>query len=160
MAYLQLEFSDPLYFLTVQSEFGAGRQSQLITLPQVVWRYLKILWTTRPFDLKYFIYVQEFVLSLGAGLALLAMAYRSWRQRANSKQLLIWIPYLLFAGIAYALPTLTGNFSSMPRYLLACFVLFIYIGQWRWPYFFLYLTISGLLLIINLLLFTQGYWVA
>ncbi len=160
MLYLQLQFGDPLYFLTVQSDFGASRQSSLVSLPQVIWRYLKILWTARPFDFKYFIYVQEFLLSLATGAALLAASWRTWRQRADSKHLRIFAPYLLFAVFAYLLPTLTGNFSSMPRYLLVCFVLFIYLGQLPQRWLFLYLTISGLLLIINLLLFTQGYWVA
>ena len=30
MGYLWVNFNDPLYFLTVQSQFGAARQSQLV----------------------------------------------------------------------------------------------------------------------------------
>lgn len=152
MTYLQFVFGDWLYFFRVQSEFGASRQSELISFPQVVWRYLKILWTVRPFDWKYYIYVQEFVLSLWALWVLLRASLS--RDRA------LW-SYLIFAWPAFFLPPLTGNFSSMPRYLLVCFPLFIYLaakGSRRERFF--YLTSSLILLIINLTLFAQGYWVA
>lgn len=159
MAYLYKYFADPLYFFHVQEQFGANRQTQLVSYPQVVWRYLKIFWTVRPINWKFYAYVQEFVLSL---LALGGLVMASW-QTYKKKIKLSWA-YLIFAWAVYMLPTLTGNFSSMPRYLLACFPLFIYIAillekkprAWR----FFYLTISLIFLIINLILFTQGYWVA
>jgi hypothetical protein len=86
----------------------------------------------------------------------------SWQN--YKKNIKINWAYLVFAWGAYVLPTLTGNFSSMPRYILVCFPLFIYVSlllekkprAWR----FFYLTISLIFLIINLALFTQGYWVA
>ena len=71
--------------------------------------------------------------------------------------------YILFAGIAILLPTLTGTFSSMPRYILVAFPLYIGLAlvtksrpELRWTI----LSISGLLLVMNTLLFSQGYWVA
>lgn len=155
MIYLKWQFGDFLYFFTLQEQFGASRQSSLVTYPQVIYRYLKIFYTVRPFDLKYYAYVQEFILSV-ASLVLLIMA--GW-QSFKSKTLQI-LPYLLFALLAYFLPTLTGNFSSMPRYILACFPIFIYLAQILKAYKFLYLTISIIFLIINLILFSQGYWVA
>ena len=154
MGYLWVNFNDPFYFLTVQSQFGAGRQSQLVIWPQVVWRYLKIIFTVRPIDWKYFAYVQEFCLSL-IGLYYLIKAFLK-------KELpLAWI---LFALGAYFMPTLTGNFSSMPRYILVCWPIFFYLAKdfsrWKPQAKILYLTISLLLLIINSMLFIQGYWVA
>ena len=47
--FLWNEFNDPLYFFSVQSEFGAGRQETIILLPQVIWRSLKILITSSSF---------------------------------------------------------------------------------------------------------------
>ena len=158
MIYLQWQFGDPLYFFHVQSQFGANRQTDLVIYPRVVYRYIKILLTARPFDLKYYAYVQEFLLSLLALGGLLMASWQNWRKKIKMN----W-SYLLFAAACYFLPTLTGNFSSMPRYVLACFPLFIYLALileqkpfWK----FLYLTTSLIFLIINLLLFTQGYWVA
>lgn len=158
MAYLQITFGDPLYFFHLQEQFGASRQSELVFLPQVIYRYLKILWTARPFDLKYFAYAQEFVLSLLALGVLIKASIASWQSRAKH-----FLVYLLFAWLAYLLPPLTGNFSSMPRYLLVCFPIFIYLARYftdKPRQFILYLTISTIFLIINLILFSQGYWVA
>lgn len=159
MAYLQKHFANPLYFFHLQEQFGASRQSQLVSYPRVVFRYLKIFWTVRPIDWKFYAYAQEFFLSL---LALGGLIIASW-QTFKKKIKLNWA-YLVFAWGSYVLPTMTGNFSSMPRYILVCFPLFIYLAiflekkPWAWRFF--YLTISLIFLIINLILFTQGYWVA
>jgi hypothetical protein len=70
---------------------------------------------------------------------------------------------VLFALVAYLLPTLTGNLSSMPRYVLVLWPVHLwwadYISQkpkLRLAYF----VISSILLIINFSLFVQGHWVA
>lgn len=151
MFYLNQAFGDPLYFFHVQAEFGAGRQESLVFYPQVVWRAIKILLTARPFDFRYLIYIQEFLAGVG-GVLLLIWGYRKVR-----------FSYLLFALPALLLSTLTGSFSSSPRYLLVCFPIFIIGAQllkknrilkWSW------LILSGLLLLLNTALFLQGYWVA
>ncbi len=151
MIFLNGEFHDPLYFLHVQSEFGAGRQETLVTYPQVVWRYFKILVTYRPFDLKYYAFVQEAVVGV-LGLVCLLWSVRSVR----------W-SYALFALGAFLVPTVTGTFSSVPRYYLVCFPFFIWLAlrmkTRRWL-MWSYLLVSSLLLILNTVLFIQGYWVA
>ena len=160
MFYLQKTFNDPLYFFHLQDEFGASRQTSLVSFPQVIWRYLKILWTVRPFDFKYYSYLQEFLVSLWALYILVKASWEKYKKKIK----LEWA-YLVFAFGAYFLPTLTGNLSSMPRYILVCFPIFIYLSQtWqkdqkKWPKI-LYLTINLVLLIINTILFIQGYWVA
>jgi len=150
MFYLWKNFNDPLYFFHVQSLFGAGRESSIVLLPQVVWRYFKIL-TTVPFDLKFYAYLQEFAVSM-LFLGLLVFCWKKIR-----------FSYLVFSVLVYLLPTLTGTFSSMPRYVLVCFPVFILIGEWLSkypkirPYYFF---ISGLFAVVNTILFIQGYWVA
>lgn len=151
MFYLKTNFNDPLYFFHVQSSFGGGRQESLVLYPQVVWRYLKILWTTRPFNLKYFAYVQEFIFGT---LGLIAIVW-SWFKVRKS--------YVVFSALVFLLPTLTGTFSSMPRYFLASFsvlLLMINILKDNKPARYIWLSISTLLLIFNTILFIQGYWVA
>lgn len=158
MYYLQITFGDALYFFRLQEEFGASRQTQLIILPQVVYRYLKIFWTVKLFDLKYYSYIHEFLLTMLSLFVLIIATWKSYLSKNKS-----FLVYLLFAWQAFLLPPLTGNFSSMPRYLLACFPLFIYLAQYftkRKLALIFYLTSSLILLIINLLLFSQGYWVA
>ena len=152
MLFLYGEFKDPLYFLHVQSEFGAGRQESLVMLPQVVWRYIKILITARPFDLKYFSYVQDLVLSAISGL----LIFYGWRKKIDKN-------ILVFSILALLLPTLTGTLSSMPRYILAAPGVLLALSYWinssdKRLYFSL--AVSTILLILNTLLFIQGYWVA
>lgn len=153
MGYLWQHYQDPLYFFHVQSEFSAGRQEQIISLPQVVYRYVKILWTVRPLDWKYYAYAQELFLSLSAfALIIYGLIHRKYK---------IKISELVFCFSALLLPTMTGTFSSMTRYVLVCFPLFILIPQIlkkRWQ-FALYVSCSAVFLCINTILFIQGYWV-
>ncbi len=152
MYYLYREFGDPLYFFHVQSEFGGGvRQETLVSYPQVIFRYIKILLTARPFDLKYFAYVQELVVGI---IGLIAILYSTKKVRVS---------YVVFSVLAFFLPTLTGTFSSMPRYILVCFPIFILLATWaekskifRYTWFIG----SSILLVLNTILFIQGYWVA
>ncbi len=152
MYYLYREFGDPVYFFHVQSEFGGGvRQETLVSYPQVIFRYIKILLTARPFDFKYFSYVQEFVVGI---IGLLTILYSANKARLS---------YIIFSVLAFLLPTLTGTFSSMPRYILVCFPIFILLATWaekskifRYTWFIG----SSILLILNTILFIQGYWVA
>lgn len=148
--YLWYHFSDPLYFFHVQSEFGGGRQESIILFPQVVWRYLKIL-ATVPIDLRYLIYVEEFLAGVG-GLIILLLGYKKIR-------LSLWF----FSLAALILPTLTGTFSSMARYILVVPAFFLIVHQLLALHPRLrigWLIVSSLLLIINTMLFIQGYWVA
>ncbi len=151
MSYLWGQFQDPLYFFHVQADFNAGRQESIILLPQVFYRYFKILISV-PVNLKYFSYVQELVLTSAAGIILFLASFNSKIDRS----------YLVFSWLSFLLPTLTGTFSSMPRYILVCFPIYLWLAlkldtQCK---FFSYLTIQTILLIINTILFIQGYWVA
>ena len=152
MAYLWIEFGDPLYFFHVQEEFGGGRSESVVLLPQVFVRYIRILLTVDWKSWAYFAYMQEFVLT---SLTLVALAW-AWMKKFRPS-------YLVFASLVFIIPTLTGTFSSMPRYVLACFPLFIVIAQWlatRKNLRFAWYTISSILLILSTLLFIQGYWLA
>lgn len=149
--FLYKQFNDPLYFFNVQSQFGAGRETKMILLPQVFYRSFRILLTARPFNLKYFTYVQDVVLSLLIGFGILFSAKK------------IKVKYVIFSALAYLIPTLTGNLSSMPRYVL---VLFPVLMWWanvianKKKLQTVYYLIASLLLILNVILFVQGYWVA
>lgn len=150
MVYLHRTVGDPLAFFHAQSAFGAGRQTNLVLYPQVVWRAFKIL-ITNPVNLKYIAYFQEFVAGTLGLLGLVLV--RNYVRRS----------WLVFALGAFLLPPLTGTFSSMGRYLLVCFPLFIFLAKTlrekpRWR--FLWFVVSATLLAINTLLFIQGYWVA
>lgn len=152
MYYLYRTFGDPLLFLHVQHEFGADRSESLVMYPQVVWRYIKILATARPFDLKYFAYVQEFL----AGTLGLFFIVVAWFKKIPKS-------LVIFSLISFLLPTLTGTFSSLPRYNLTTPVIVllpVFIDRKQKHWLWLYLLFSTILLLCNTILFIQGYWVA
>ena len=151
MFFLTLEFHDPFYFFHIQSSFGGGRGSAMVLYPQVWFRYIKILLTARPFDLKYYSYVQEFLFSI---FGLVVIVYSFWKTRLS---------YAFFSLCAFLLPTFTGTFSSLPRYTIVSFSLFLCLAPLfakKRRLFLCYLLFTTAVLILNTVLFIQGYWVA
>ena len=151
MIYLYFTFNDPLYFLHVQSEFGAGRQEGFVSYPQVAWRSMKILLTTDHTNWRYYTSILEF---LASSLGLFGLLLGVMRTR---------ISYVFFSLGAFFLPTVTGTFSSMPRYILVCFPLYLILIELlaeRKILRVLVFSVFTLSLIINTLLFIQGYWLS
>ena len=152
MLFLKQHYGDSLMFMHVQAFFGAGRSAgRLILLYQVFWRYFKMLVTVDKQTLTYFVVVLEFLTALSF-LTLIIFTY-----------LKRWYPYLIFMTLAFIAPTLTGTFSSLPRYVLVLFPGFILLGLWAEKYKWvriLYPILAIPLLIFCLILFTRGYWVA
>jgi len=152
MRFLAINFGDSLMFIHVQKFFGAGRSAdRIILLYQVFWRYFKMLVTVEKNTLTYFVVVLEFL----TGIGFLVLTIFTYFRR--------WYSYLVFMALAYIAPTLTGTFLSLPRFVLVLFPGFILLSLWaekyRWvKIIYPFLTIP--LLILCLLLFTRGFWVA
>lgn len=120
MWYLYRTAGDPLFFFHAQPAFGAGRSgSSLILLPQVLWRYTKIITTASPTTISYKVAVLELISLCFSGIAL-------WIGFAKK---IIPRSYLLFSLFIVVVPTLTGTLSSLPRYLLSAFPLFFIVGS-------------------------------
>lgn len=150
MIYLQITVGDALAFIHVQPAFGANRTGgAIVLLPQVLFRYLKIMITIPWIDYDLRIAVLElFMFSYVMGLLVF-----SWRKIRKS--------YLIFAILATIAPTLTGSLSSMPRYVLLAFPAFIALATIENTMLKILLMISFIsLLSILTMLFAQGYWVA
>lgn len=147
--YLAVEFKNPLYFLTAQSIFGQERATtQIVLLPQVIWRYIKILTTAQGLGLANAAF--EFFMTAFAFVCL-AIA---WKIKIKRE-------WLLFSFLAILTPTLTGTFTSMPRYILVAFPIYIVLAHIKSTGIKITLTIIFLLLLfITTALFTRGYWVA
>lgn len=153
--YLKIEFNNPLYFLSAQTVFGQERLTAgVVLLPQVVWRYLKILATTHGLIFTNAVFE---LLSTIFALSLLLIAFK----QSFSAKKKIKIEWLVFSLIAILIPTLTGTFVSMPRYILIAFPMYIVLAQLKnLKIKLLILTVSTILLFVATTLFTQGYWVA
>lgn len=153
MLFLWKETGNVFVFYEQVGSFGQQRAGQFVPLPQVFWRYAKILFTARAFDPIYLAILLEVIAAL-LGLFLVIWGYIK-RVRVS---------YLLFLFLGYILPTLTGSFSSLPRYILPLFPLFITLGVYlsmRGKVFkMLFFSLSVILLAIETALFIRGYWVA
>ncbi|MCR4263093.1 MAG: hypothetical protein NUV98_00035, partial [Candidatus Roizmanbacteria bacterium] len=69
-------------------------------------------------------------------------------------------PWIYFSLASIVLPTLTGTLSSMPRYVLVAFPVFMVLSQLPKTLKIGVFVVSLILLIICTLLFTHGYWIA
>ena len=151
MLYLYIRFDDPLLFANVQSDFGAGRETgKFILLYQVIWRYVKMVVTVDRSNPLYFTIILEFISSITVISLIVWGFFKKIRPS-----------YLVFSLCALILPTLTGTFSSMPRYVLVAFPAFIILAQIKnSKIFYSILSVSTILLIICTAMFTRGYWIS
>ena len=149
MVYLKNTTGDFFYFLSSQPSFGAGRSSlPLIFLPQVIYRYLKIFLTVKIASLAFFNAFLEFSMTMGT-VVVLIMAFKKMK-----------FSYWIFSLLVVVLPTLTGTFSSMPRYVLMAFMLFPYLAVRYEKNIKLIIIAQAFLQIILLSMFIRGYWVS
>ena len=146
--YLKVEFNNPLYFLTAQSVWGQERSATtIVLLPQVLWRYFKILSTTSGLPL----FNAAFELGLTTlAILLLIMGFNKIKKE-----------WSVFAWIAILLPTLTGTLASMPRYVLVAFPIYIVLAHIKSSFLkTAILFIFAVFLAVSTILFARGYWVA
>jgi Gpi18-like mannosyltransferase len=141
-------------FITGQPSFGANRTvDKLILLHQVFYRYFKMLTSLNPFaDPIYFTVALELIITIFF-LGLVVHSFKKTR-----------LSYAVFAALSFLTPTLTGTFSSMPRYVLTIFpafiVLAIFFNNWSKKTKKLYVLISVILSITSVVLYTRGYFIA
>jgi hypothetical protein len=168
MGYLFITTGDPLFFFHSQPVFGANRSTHLILFPQVYFRYLKILflaqhnfqWYLSVFEMSIFSLVLiVLVLDLIQCFKRLTIPSLRKTQGQNVPNYMsLGINIFSFANLI--LPTLTGTFSSIPRYVLFSLSFFLYLGQIKsWKIKVGILTLFITFQIILLSLFIQGYFV-
>jgi len=154
MYYLYITNNDPLLFIHSLPGFGEQRSSTPILFPQVFYRYIfKII---PHLNYSYFPNVFTTMMELIISILFLGLLIISiWKLNIG-----YWV-YLFFG---YLLSTISGSFSSLPRYVLVLFPAFIVISLWleKLPKVWktIILVISFVLLIISQSLFFRGYWVS
>ena len=146
-----VRWGNPLYFLQAQGELSNGRAVNSIILPpQLIYRYIKILFTVSPIQYDWWIALLEF----GVFWFALILVYVMWKQK-------IRLSYLIFAVLGMLIPIMSGTLTGFPRYILPLFPLFIAISGIKNKAFqILNVGISIILSFILLALFAQGYYVA
>ncbi len=151
MGYLWYKYSDPLLFVHIQPAFGAGRSGgEIILLPQVIYRYIKIFLSVPFTSMTFFVSFLE-IISLIAGIIILFLAYKNKIRKS----------YIVFSFLVLMFPTLSGTLSSLPRYILASFVIFIFLGQLQSKIAKISIITCGFILqAVLAILFLQGYFVS
>ena len=151
MLFLQKATGDPVAFFNTQKYYGQFRSDHIVLLYQVFWRYFKMLATVTRTDPIFFTIITEFA----TGLSFMVLTIYSFFKKIRPS-------YIVFNLAAYLVPTFTGNFVSLPRYVLACFPGFILIGMLLAGRPLLrhvvYISFSYLFFVL-VVLFSRGYWV-
>lgn len=156
MWFLKRSTGNWFYFFNIEPNLLIPRDTEKITLIyQVFFRYLKMIITVSP---KNWVYVNIWLEVIVAVVFLLLLLEGTRRFKYYN----IRLSWLFFAACAYFLPTLSGTFSSLPRYVLLCFPCFIVMAKLLKPnrLRYAYLAISSLILIILSAFFFRGYWIA
>lgn len=154
MYYLNTTRGDALAFIHNITIFGEQRSGSPILLPQVFYRYfVKIL----P-NLNYLYFPTVFVTFLEVSVAILFLiltliAFKKLK-----------FSYALYAAGSYLIPTLSGSFSSLPRYVLIIFPAFIIVSLYLIKATKTIQVIIFLLLFLGLaistILFVRGFWIS
>jgi len=150
MYYLYQNFGDPLAFIHAQPQFGMGRSGgEIILLPQVLYRYGRMLLTVDIASLLYWRVLWELLTFLFFLFTLIKYWFK------------LTLIDRLYSTWVILLPTLSGTLSSFPRYALVAIPLFIVLTRELPPWVFnLLVILQALLLIASLSLFTRGLFVA
>lgn len=156
--YLFSTTSDPFAFFHSQQVFQ-GRSMKIILLPQVYFRYLKII-ASMQISFPYLISVLEFTIFNFVFIILSIDLYKLVKKKTylhNPHRIALSV----FSFANLIVPTVTGTLASIPRYVLFSLSFFIFLGEIkRNSIKILLITIFVILHIILLAFFIQGYFIS
>lgn len=153
MYFLDSKAHDMFAFFNNLALFGEQRSTHLITLPQVFYRYLFKIIPSLNTNFIPVIFTTWFEFSVGI-IFLFASVWSFFKVRLS---------YATFLLLGYLIPTFSGSFSSIPRYVLVLFPFYIILTKLlrnRKIHLFAFSLISFILLVISFGLFARGYWVS
>lgn len=149
-SYLYFRYSDPLKFVHVMSMFGVGRSTgEIILLPQLLFRYFRIL-TTSPITS---------IIGLRALWEIVTLTLVSlWLYLARGK---LTLSSMVFCVSAIVFPTLSGTLSSFPRYAIVALPLYVSIAnKMDNNHVKIFTFAQYLFLIVAVIMFVGGIFVA
>ena len=157
MRYLLITTGDALAFFHSQAVFGPARSTKIILLPQVFYRYLKILLTAN-FNFQYFISFLELSFFSFISIILILDLIKNLKLKIKNYSL---ISLNLFSLANILLPTFTGSFMSVPRFALLSLSFFIFLGSIKDKMIKIFLVVLFFVLHLVLLgFFLGGYFVS
>lgn len=154
MLYLNKATGDPLEFFNTIAIFGQQRSTNLVLLPQVFYRYFfKVIPNV---NFSYFPIVFTTLLEIVTALIFLVLSVWAFFK--------LRLSYALFLAAGYLIPTLSGSFSSFPRYVAVLFPAFILLAIWGRKLPKVARSVIFVLLFVTLaiasMLFVRGYWIS
>ncbi|MBI5614061.1 hypothetical protein HY947_04005 [Candidatus Gottesmanbacteria bacterium] len=153
LGFLQIHTGDSFAFMHEQPVFGAGRSgSSIILLPQVLYRYARIIFTTTPYAMQYWVSVLEVLSFVFASVVLFFGYMKGIKNR-----------YQYYSVAVLLLPTLSGTLSSMPRYIVSAFPVFIVLSFLlikRPVVRYSVLTVFLVLLFVSASMFLRGWFIS
>lgn len=154
MYYCFIKWGDAFAFFNLQTLSGEQRSTDLIMLPQVFYRYIfKII---PNLDFSYFPYTFTTLLELVTAILFLLITIFTFKK-------IRW-DYWVYIVVCYLVPTLTGSFSSLPRYVLVIFPAFIVSSKFlenKNKYIKLGILVTlAIISVIAESLFVRGYFVS
>lgn len=153
MIYLWITVGDPLAFYALQKLVGEQRYSYFVLPPQIIYRYIKMLLTV---DFTSPIY-QTLVLELVSGVMFLLLPIYGYFKKVP-------LSYVFYSLWGFFISSFQGSFSSVPRYMLVFFPVFIslaiLLGNAPRTIQVVFIVVSLLLLSFETMLFLRGYWIA
>ena len=153
LGFLQIHTGDMFAFMHEQPVFGAGRSgSSVILLPQVLYRYARIIFTTTPYAMQYWVSIFELSSFIFASVVLVLGYMKGIVNR-----------YIYYSASVLLLPALSGTLSSMPRYIVSAFPVFIVLSFLlvkkpivRYSILFVFLV----LLVVSTSMFLRGWFIS
>lgn len=151
MWYNLSKWGNPLHFIQVQEAFANSRSvNKIILIPQIVVRYIKILteipisqyeWWVALLEISTFVFVS-------------VLLFIAWKKKVRTS-------YLIFSIFALLIPTFTGTFTGLPRYVLPLFPIFIALSLIQNKIIrIVYCAVGIILLFILFALFSKGYYIS
>lgn len=149
--YNHLKWNDWLYFVHAHGNLSNSRSvSSIVVFPQTMYRYMKIIFSVPYTQYEWSIALLE-LLCFVFGLFCI---YLLFKQKAKAS-------YIIFALLCFFLPSMSGSFSGLPRYILPIFPFYIALSNIQNIYFQkIYLIVGIILQFLLLGLFYRGYFIA
>lgn len=155
LSYLKFQWDktgDALFFAHIQTSFTGRTTDKIIMLYQVFYRYFRMLLFTQVNSVLYFTVVLEFL----SAILILGVIIFSIRKMRFS--------YWIYIVLSFLLPSFSGTFASLPRYILVLFPMFIYLAKWldnsKPLVIKIYFSICVGFSIACIILFTRGYFIS
>lgn len=153
MLYQYLTVGDAFAFYHLQKVVGEQHQSGLTSLPQVYFRYVKMILSVDIINPIYQTVWLEFLV----GILFFTLPLYGYFKK-------IRLSYLFYAMVGFLLPSIQGSLSSVPRYVIVFFPSFLtlalLINSLPKLVRALIIFVSSILLLTETAIFLRGYWVA